>query len=66
MVADIPEHFRGYALRQLLKTPWRYWRYARGANTALRPYLYSRAEAGSPLPATEPELQVKAPAKPRA
>jgi len=66
VVADIPEHFRGYALQQLLKTPWRYWRYARGANTALRPYLYSRGESRNPLTATEPDLQVKSPRKPEA
>ena len=66
VVADIPEHFRGYALRQLLTTPWRYWRYARGANTALRPYLYSRRESTEPLPATEPDLQLKSPRQPEA
>jgi hypothetical protein len=59
VVADIPEHFRGYALRQLLTTPWRYWRYARGANTAVRPYLYSKSSFEQ-LPATEPDLQFKA------
>lgn len=66
VVADIPEHFRGYALRQLLTTPWRYWRYARGANTALRPYLYSRTGTTEPLPATEPDLQLKSPRTPEA
>jgi hypothetical protein len=60
-VADIPEHFRGYALRQLLRTPWRWWRYPRGANTAVRPYVYSRVEDAPAPPATEPELQIKRP-----
>lgn len=59
-VADVPEHFRGYALRQLLKTPWRFWRYARGANSAFRPYLYSKPMPEPHLPASEPELQLKA------
>lgn len=60
LVADIPEHFRGYALRQLLTTPWRYWRYPRGANSAARPHLYSVPGPSGPLPANEPELQIKA------
>lgn len=59
-VADVPEHFRGYALRQLLKTPWRFWRYARGASSAARPYLYSTPRAAAPLRTSEPELQFKA------
>ena len=58
-VADIPEHFRNYALRQLLRTPWRYWRYPRGANTAARSYLYSRNADAEPLLASEVELQLK-------
>lgn len=60
-VADIPEHFRAYALRQLLMTPWRFWRYPRGANTAVRPYVYSRPEEVPAPPATEPALQIKRP-----
>lgn len=61
VVADIPEHFRHYALRQLLSTPWRYWRYARGANSAARPHVYSRSDPSSPPPlASEPALQIKA------
>ena len=60
-VGDIPEHFRAYALRQLLMLPWRWWRYARGANTAVRPYLYSRIQEPYTPPATELELQIKRP-----
>jgi hypothetical protein len=60
-VSDIPEHFRGYALRQLLTTPWRFWRYPRGANTAVRPYVYSRPEAEPTPLANEPAFQFKAP-----
>jgi len=59
LVQDIPEHFRGYAIRQFLSLPWRYWRYARGANTTARPYFYSTPRAASPIRATEPELQFK-------
>jgi hypothetical protein len=59
VVEDIPEHFRGYAIRQLLSLPWRYWRYARGANTALRPFLYSAGRGPQRPRATEPELQFK-------
>lgn len=62
-VADIPEHFRAYALRQLLMTPWRWWRYPRGANTAVRPYVYSRPEEVPAPPANEPALQIKRPAE---
>jgi hypothetical protein len=65
VVADIPEHFRGYALRQLLAMPWRYWRYARGANSAARPHVYSRSEPPAPPLASDPALQIKAPAPPR-
>jgi len=60
VVEDIPEHFRGYAIRQLLSLPWRYWRYARGANTAVRPFLYSATRGPARPRATEPEFQFKA------
>ena len=59
VVADIPEHFRGYALRRLMRLPWRYWRYPRGANSTARPFAYSSPDGAGALQACEPELQIK-------
>jgi len=58
---DIPEYLRGLALRRLLALPWRYWRFPRGANTQVRPLLYGAQDQPAVTPASEPELQLKAP-----
>jgi hypothetical protein len=63
-LSDIPEHLRWLALQRLLATPWRYWRYPRGANRGARALLYSQPAPPSPPLATEPELQLKAPPEP--
>lgn len=61
---DIPEHLRGYALRQLVSIPWTFWRYPRGANSGVRRYLYAGARDAVPPSVCEPTLQFKAGAHP--
>lgn len=37
---DVPEHFRGLVLRRMIEEPWSFWRYPRGASSALKIHLY--------------------------
>jgi hypothetical protein len=62
-VEDMPEHLRGYGLRQLISIPWHYWRYPRGANASVRRFLYAGTDVAPATSACEPDLQFKAPGR---
>lgn len=38
---DVPEHFRTLVTRQLLRLPWAYWRFPRGAGSTRQHLVYS-------------------------
>jgi hypothetical protein len=58
---DVPEHFRNFALRQLISLPWTYWRYPLGAGTGLKFNIYDPQGAlvASQQPAADPHYQLK-------
>jgi hypothetical protein len=58
---DVPEHFRNFALRQLISLPWTYWRYPLGAGSGLKFNLYDPQGAlvASQQPAADPHYQLK-------
>jgi hypothetical protein len=56
---DVPEHFRRLVLRQIIPLPWSYWRYAMGAGTGARRFLYGELEPGEGGSAADPAHQIK-------
>lgn len=58
---DVPEHFRNFAIRQLISLPWTYWRYPLGAGTGLKINMYDPQGAlvASQHPAADPHYQLK-------
>jgi hypothetical protein len=61
VLGEIPEHLRKFSLRDLLSTPWDYWRFPDGATSTKDAYLYD--PESSPeirrVRASEPRLQIK-------
>lgn len=58
---DVPEHFRNFALRQLISLPWTYWRYPLGAGSSLKFNIYDPQGAlvAAQQPAADPHYQLK-------
>lgn len=59
VLGDLPELIAPLVARQLLATPWRYWRYPWGAQRQRRPHMYDAYEAERPPPAADPSMQIK-------
>jgi hypothetical protein len=61
VLGEIPEHLRKFSLRELLTTPWDYWRFPEGVSSARISYLYGPNGTSSPggARANEPTLQIK-------
>ncbi len=57
--ADVPEHFRRLAAHLIVAMPWSYWRFALGAASRARRFLYSRPEVLGAGMAAEPAHQIK-------
>ncbi len=61
LFADIPEHFRRLASLLIIGMPWSYWRYALGAGSSARRFLYGKPPVGVVGMAAEPAYQIKQP-----
>jgi hypothetical protein len=59
LFADIPEHFRKLVAFLIVGMPWSFWRYARGAGTGARRFLYGAPGANSVGLAAEAAHQIK-------
>lgn len=58
---DVPEHFRQFLLRRLIRLPWTYWRYPKGAVTSTKVPTYNPTAvlAMGEEKASEPQYQIK-------
>jgi hypothetical protein len=57
---DVPEHFRTMVTRQLLRLPWAYWRFPRGAGSARQLLVYSGGNTRfDPEPTSDRTFQIK-------
>lgn len=61
VLGDVPEHAVGLTRRYLLRRPWRWWRYPRGAATERSQKFYAPYRPEQLPPASDPDLQIKAP-----
>ena len=61
ILGDIPELIAHLSAREMLATPWHYWRYPLGAQRRREPRLYDGKKGGGPPPASDPHMQIKAP-----
>ncbi len=59
LFADTPEHFRKLVAFLIVGMPWSFWRYARGAGTSARRFLYGEAGANAVGWAAEVAHQIK-------
>ncbi len=59
---DVPEHFRTMVTRQLLRLPWAYWRFPRGAGSARQLLIYDGGNTKfDPEPTSDRTFQIKQP-----
>ncbi len=59
VLGDLPEVIAPLVSRQLLATPWRYWRYPWGAQRQRPPRVYDAGGARRPPPAADKSMQIK-------
>ncbi len=60
VLGDLPEAIARLAAREVLSTPWRYWRYPLGANRRRARRLYDHGAERRPPPAADSRMQIKA------
>jgi len=61
ILGDIPEFIAHLSAREMLATPWCYWRYPLGAQRRREQRLYDGKGHGELPPASDPRMQIKAP-----